>query len=164
MKMPRPCVCCALEEIRMQLDEKIRQGISYAEIAREYAAYKISPDSVERHARSHVLKTKPNGKLDAAAVFHEIATRAGEIARSATATGDLRSACDALMRQASAAESYARISESKKQAEAKKLISTDRISIEQMDSIVARVESNFDRCPTCGFHSILKPAETFTPL
>ncbi len=110
----RPCVCCNLEEIRPQLDQYIRDGKSCAALAREFSEWKISPDAIERHARNHVLKVEGDD-LDAATVFHEIATRAGEIARSATLTGDLRGAIDALGRQAAAAEPYTRIAEAKQE-------------------------------------------------
>jgi hypothetical protein len=112
----RHCNCCALEEIRIALDEKIRSGVSYADLAREYGQYNLSPDAIERHARNHVLRVvSKDEQLDAARVFHQIANDLGELARSAKLTGDLRAAIDALSRQAQAAENYQRVIETRQQ-------------------------------------------------
>lgn len=110
--MPRTCTVCNAAEYLLQIDARLRAGESQTAIAKEFG---FSPDAVQRHYARHVRQDKnTGGELDAASIFHEIAERAGEIARSATLTGDLRGAIDALGRQAAAAESYSRIAEAQK--------------------------------------------------
>ncbi len=81
--MLRPCsICNGPQEYLPMIHERWRSGESIAAIAREYS---LSEDALTRHLKNHVGandKTGNGSSMDAASVFHEIAIRAGELARS----------------------------------------------------------------------------------
>lgn len=96
--MARPCACCNLREL--PIDEKIRSGMSYAEIAREYAEYGLSPDAIERHARNHVFEdTAQDAKADPAVLLRAVIAETSQMVSTCRLTGDARGALSGLESQ-----------------------------------------------------------------
>ena len=109
----RPCVCCNLEE-------SARSLINISGMANLVRLSRVNSASGKYRQCNRATRPQPcaqsqrrrSGRSDR---IPRDRHPSGEIARSATLTGDLRGAIDALGRQAAAAESYTRIAEAKQE-------------------------------------------------
>ena len=156
--MARACVCCNLQEIRLALDEKIRAGVPFAEIAREYADYKLSPDAVERHAHSHVFRGR-HPKTSPTDLLKDIIHQTAELASSCKATGDARGAIEALSKQLTAVTTLIereQREQERAEQQARQEQSDGAPSLGWLNDCVQRVEQNLaqakalgDVCPLC---------------
>jgi len=153
--MPRPCSVCNLEEYRLQIDQRLRDGESCSVIAEEF---NVSEDSVQRHRTRHIRRDLDvKGTLNAADILHSIVSETGEIASNARTVGDMRAALQALAQQASAMESLLRLEETKAAEAAAKAEDAPALTIEQLDRHIRAVqEQNYDYCPTCHQRTLIK--------
>lgn len=136
--MARACVCCNLSEIRLALDEQIRAGVPYADLVREYSAYKLSSDQLERHGRNHVKITTVNSN-DPAALLRGIVAQTSELINTCKLTGDARGALSALDSQLRAISQLMEHSRAEKES---RIVASQpkALTVDDFDSIIAQVE------------------------
>jgi hypothetical protein len=91
--MSKRCSVCSLEEHAMAISARIRSGEPLAALAQEFS---VSADSMERHARNHVLRHAKPVAGDLTARLESLVLRLEETYTSAAARGDHRMVLDSL--------------------------------------------------------------------
>ena len=166
--MPRKCQCCESEHL-MEISQAIRDGETHAAIACRYG---VSPDSVQRHARTHMGKSagKGSNSHNAIDLLRSIIQQTGEIASTCANQGDARGSIEAIAKQLSALESLLRLEQEHKEQREKPLpVWTDSgelnpnalqrdMTIADFDEIIRReVELNREKPESASGQSSVQP-------